>query len=100
MLDIILPLELSNFAMQENINYYEGMILSLGTHVYPEDLKLANFLNGIEENPQCSTILEQYVHSLQKRDDMTYDYARDGLLKIFKHDHCSKSARIPMILPT
>ena len=29
-----------NFTMQENINYYEGMILSLGTHVYPEDLKL------------------------------------------------------------
>ena len=38
-----------NFTMQENINYYEGMILSLGTHVYPEDLKLANFLNGIEK---------------------------------------------------
>ena len=73
-----------NFTMQENINYYEGMILSLGTHVYPEDLKLANFLNGIEESPQCSTILKQYVHSLHNRDNLTYDYAREGLLNKFQ----------------
>jgi len=73
-----------NFTMQENINYYEGMILSLGTHVYPEDLKLANFLNGIEESPQCSTILKQYVHSLHNRDNLTYEYAREGLLNKFQ----------------
>ena len=73
-----------NYTMQENINYYEGMILSLGTHVYPEDLKLANFLNGIEESPQCSTILKQYVHSLHNRDNLTYDYAREGLLNKFQ----------------
>ena len=71
-----------NFTMQENINYYEGMILSLGTHVYPEDLKLANFLNGIEESLQCSTILKQYVHSLHNRDNLTYDY--EGLLNKFQ----------------
>jgi hypothetical protein len=73
-----------NFKMQEKINYYEGKILSLGTHVYPEDLELANFLNGIEKRPQCSTILKQYVHSLLNRDNLTYDHAREGLLNKFQ----------------
>ena len=60
------------------------MILSLGTLLYPEVLKLANFLNGIEESPQFSTILKQYVHSLHNRDNLTYDYAREGLLNKFQ----------------
>jgi len=73
-----------SYSMQENINYYESMILSLGAHVYPDDLKLANFLTGIEESPQCSGILKQHVHSLHNRDNLTYEYARESLLNKFQ----------------
>ena len=78
-------------AMQENIIIYQCRktlriinINNIGTHVYPVDLKLTNFLNGIEESPQCSTIFKQYVHSLHYSDNLTYDYAPEGLLNKFQ----------------